>query len=176
MPALTSSPSTTPRGARDEWETPPELFAAINARFHFTLDVAASDRNHKTARYFTSETPEGGGLNQSWQHEVVWCNPPYSEYATWLWKAHRETRVIKDARATVVLLLPVVTDTRAFHVWVARANALWFIKGRVRFLSPEGPAKNSPNFASMLAIFRDGGQWINQQVEWFDPHRGGLMH
>lgn len=35
------------------WETPQKLFDELDAEFHFTLDVAASDENHKCARYFT---------------------------------------------------------------------------------------------------------------------------
>ena len=34
------------------WETPQRLFDELDAEFHFTLDVAASDENHKCARYF----------------------------------------------------------------------------------------------------------------------------
>lgn len=49
--------------ATDEWETPQDLFDKLNSVFHFTLDVCASDENHKCAKYFTREQD---GLKQSW--------------------------------------------------------------------------------------------------------------
>lgn len=48
---------------RSDWETPRELFQALDAEFHFTLDVCASEKNHKLERYFT---PEQNGLSQDW--------------------------------------------------------------------------------------------------------------
>lgn len=45
------------------WETPQRLFDELDAEFHFTLDVAASDENHKCARYFTQNDD---GLRQNW--------------------------------------------------------------------------------------------------------------
>ena len=45
------------------WETPQRLFDELDAEFHFTLDAAASDENHKCARYFTQNDD---GLRQNW--------------------------------------------------------------------------------------------------------------
>ena len=45
------------------WETPQRLFDELDAEFHFTLDAAASDGNHKCARYFTQSDD---GLRQNW--------------------------------------------------------------------------------------------------------------
>lgn len=46
-----------------DWATPPDFFAALHARFAFTLDAAASAENAKCAHYFT---PEQDGLSQNW--------------------------------------------------------------------------------------------------------------
>lgn len=48
---------------KDDWETPQSLFDKLNEHFHFTLDAAASDSNHKLPRYYTKETD---GLIQDW--------------------------------------------------------------------------------------------------------------
>lgn len=48
---------------KDDWETPQSLFDQLHAHFHFTLDAAASDSNHKLPRYYTKETD---GLSQDW--------------------------------------------------------------------------------------------------------------
>lgn len=47
----------------DEWATPPELFEALNNEFDFTLDVCATEKNHKCKRYFTQAD---NGLSQKW--------------------------------------------------------------------------------------------------------------
>ena len=47
----------------DEWETPQWLFDELNDEFHFTLDPAATDENHKCDRYFTKEDD---GLSKMW--------------------------------------------------------------------------------------------------------------
>jgi hypothetical protein len=43
----------------------------LHERFHFTVDVAASDRNHKLPRYHTRSN---NGLTASWAGERVYCN------------------------------------------------------------------------------------------------------
>jgi len=57
-----------------EWSTPQDLYDKLNEEFRFTVDVAASDDNHKTAFYYTEDE---NGLVQDWSEESVWCNPPY---------------------------------------------------------------------------------------------------
>ena len=65
-----------------DWETPQSLFDKLHEHFHFTLDAAASDSNHKLPRYYTKETD---GLAQDWGGERVFCNPPYGNVETGLW-------------------------------------------------------------------------------------------
>ena len=57
-----------------EWETPQELFRALDAEFHFTLDPCSTDENAKCAKHYTKKQD---GLAQDWTGETVWCNPPY---------------------------------------------------------------------------------------------------
>lgn len=49
--------------ATDDWATPQALFDALDRTFRFTLDVCASEENHKCAKYFTKEQD---GLKQDW--------------------------------------------------------------------------------------------------------------
>jgi len=83
----------------DDRATSPELFDALNARFGFTLDVAAAAHNAKCARYFSVED---NGLMQSWAGERVWCNPPYSDIRPWVEKAWMEL----DHVEVIAMLLP----------------------------------------------------------------------
>lgn len=47
----------------DEWSTPQSLFDELDKEFHFDLDAAADDLNHKCSRYFTIKDD---GLTQNW--------------------------------------------------------------------------------------------------------------
>src|SRR5688572_30561268 len=83
----------------DDRATPPEWFAELQERFKFTLDAAAAAHNTKLPRYFNYEA---NGLAQSWAGERVWCNPPFSNLAAWVKKAHEES----TGCPLIVLLLP----------------------------------------------------------------------
>lgn len=48
---------------KSDWETPQDLFDSLNSEFHFTLDAAASDSNHKLPHYYTEKED---GLAQDW--------------------------------------------------------------------------------------------------------------
>lgn len=125
----------------DDRETPPELFDPLNARFGFTLDVAASAGNAKCARYFTRED---NGLEQSWAGERVWCNPPYSDIGSWIIKAWRESA----SASLIVLLVP--SNRTEQRWWQAHIEPfrdgnghdpcctlrVEFLAGRQRFIAP----------------------------------------
>lgn len=48
---------------KDDWETPQSFFDQLNSKYHFSIDLAASDSNHKCARYFTEKDD---ALQQDW--------------------------------------------------------------------------------------------------------------
>lgn len=48
---------------KSDWETPQDLFNKLHDEFHFTLDAAASEHNHKLPRYYTESE---NGLAQDW--------------------------------------------------------------------------------------------------------------
>lgn len=135
-PALFSSNS-------DEWRTPKKVFDEYNAKYNFTLDAAASDENALCKKYYTKET---NGMIKSWQDEIVWLNPPYSEIAKWVSKARMEWEY---NNATVVMLIPSRTDTRYWHEHIFPHAKINFIKGRLKF----SESKNSAPFPSAIVIF-----------------------
>lgn len=137
-----------------EWETPNDLFMALDDEFSFDLDPAATPENAKCHRYYTAPTtgPHGyiwnGGLNLPWNGRVF-LNCPYGrEIGKWVEKAFSETVVLKRC-PIAVCLLPARTDTRWFHDWCLSANHIRFIKGRIQFVG----AKHAAPFPSMLVIF-----------------------
>jgi len=137
---LTSSKS-------DSWGTPQDFFNELNSEFNFTLDPCCAHWNHKCRKYYTEEDD---GLSKSWEGEIVFLNPPYSQSKLWIIKAAKE-------KCVSVLLLPSRTDTKVFHEYIYnKPNAeIRFIKGRLKFETGDSRVKNSAPFPSMLVIFRN---------------------
>jgi len=142
------------RAIRDaDWEP-------LHARFRFTIDAAASAHNAKLPRYWTLEDDS---LSQSWKHERVWCNPPYSNISPWVDKAWTEwgKRLCPDL---IVMLLPA---NRTEQLWWQNAVEpllreqrgdfhCEFLAGRMRFDRPGaviGPKGDRPPFGCCLLIW-----------------------
>ena len=159
---------TDKRGSRDEVDdrgTDPAFFASLEERFgRFTLDVAAAPHNAKCERYFTREQ---NGLDLSWGGHRVWCNPPYSDIRSWVWKAWQEFTYAEFPPELIVMLLPA---NRVEQKWwqelvepyrdgKARDDFLRveFLPGRMRFDRPgwtPGPKGDRPPFGCCLLIWR----------------------
>lgn len=149
------------RGAtnRDDLGTDPALFARLDARFHFTLDVAATPANAKCDRYFTLADD---GLGEEWAGERVWCNPPYSQIRAWVEKAWAEWGEGCWRPELIVMLLPANRTEQGWWqdlVEPHRASAFFhveFLRGRQRFMMPGaesiGPNERPP-FGSCLLIW-----------------------
>lgn len=139
--------------AVDDRATPPEMFGPLDARYRFTLDVAASAGNTKCPRFFSIADD---GLTQSWAGERVWCNPPFSNIEPWTVKAHNA------AAALVVMLLPA---NRTEQGWWQRQIepgrlsgrlSVDFLPGRLRFIragaDTVGPNERPP-FGCCLVVW-----------------------
>ena len=127
----------------NEWATPQDFFDTLNKEFNFTLDPCATKENAKCAKFYTEED---NGLSQSWDNEVVFCNPPYGrQIKDWVKKA-------SEAKGgVVVMLIPARTDTSYFHNYIYYNSEIRFIRGRLKF----GNAVASAPFPSMLVIFKN---------------------
>lgn len=131
-----------------EWATPQKLFDELDREFGFTLDVCASEENHKCPRFYSKKD---NALELPWQG-VCWMNPPYGRTQTgkWIAKASAESK----RGSTVVCLIPARTDTRWFHEFIYGKAEVRFIKGRLKFEADGLAGKNSAPFPSMIVIFR----------------------
>ena len=133
----------------DEWETPQALFDTLHDEFVFRLDAAASVHNTKCKRYFSRDED---ALTADWIGSV-WLNPPYSQCADFIAKAHSESL----RGVTTVALLPSRTDTRWWHGYVwdkdrhmpRNGVEVRFLRGRLRFVG----AKSSAPFPSVVVVF-----------------------
>ena len=132
----------------DEWATPDDFFALLDAEFHFTLDPCATAENAKTAIFFTKDMD---GLKPvTWRYRTVFVNPPYSQIKEWVEACYVAAH---KHYALVVMLIPSRTDTRYWHNYIMRgASEVRFVRGRLKF----GGSKNSAPFPSAVVVFRPG--------------------
>lgn len=135
-----------PQAKSVEWETPQDLFDELNEEFNFTLDPCATPENAKCVKFFTKKED---GLSQSWAGERVFMNPPYGkEAANWIAKAYFESQYAE----IIVGLLPARTDVRWFHDFIYRKAEVRFLKGRLKFVGPNGKASSS-TFPSIIVVW-----------------------
>jgi hypothetical protein len=120
--------------ARQNWKTPKAFYRALDSEFKFDFDPCPA-----------KQRPFIDGLSIEWG-EISYCNPPYSECASWCKKAYEESLKGK----TIVMLIPSRTDTRYWHDYVMKASEIRFIKGRLKF---DDQKHNAP-FPSAIVIFK----------------------
>lgn len=130
------------KAGKDEWLTPPEIVRALGA---FDLDPC-SPINRPWATAAKHFTINDNGLMLPWEGRV-WCNPPYGkEAASWLEKCamHGNAIALTFAR----------TETQMFFksVW-PYADALLFIKGRLKFYHVTGEQGDSAGAPSVLIAY-----------------------
>lgn len=119
------------------YETPRDLYAKLDAEFHFDLDPCPFNPD------FHGPLFSFDGLNISWKGKRVFCNPPYGKAIPRFMGKAREADV-------AVFLIPARTDTKWFHeVALPHAREIRFLRGRLRFEN----AKNPAPFPCMLVIF-----------------------
>lgn len=137
------------------WQTPPELVSAVRVYFGGVIpfDAATTRGNPCRADSFCVTR----GLTMEWPRQV-WCNPPYGvAIRDWLAKMGREAEPQMDGRVwtpglEIVTLLPCSRWEQAyFQQFLERANAVCWIRKRVRFINPETGDRPSGNpYASMF--------------------------
>jgi len=120
-----------PWRSRQNWGTPRDLFGSLHDEFNFTLDGAADANNHLLPRYYSLAQ---NSLEQSWQGERVFLNPPYVFTLKFVEKAFKEA----EQDCLVCMLLPVRTGNRAWQQYVLpRASEIRYIPGRITFVGAE---------------------------------------
>ena len=120
-----------------------DFFDELNSKYHFTLDVCATEADTKCERHYS---PEEDGLAQEWEG-VCWMNPPYGRNVTgkWVKKAVEESQ----KGCTVVSLLPARTDVAWWHDYVIPYGEITFVRGRLKF----GGSKDNAPFPSAVVVF-----------------------
>jgi len=134
---------------KDKWGTPQPFYNKLNSEFHFTLDPCCEVHTAKCAKFYTLED---NGLSKSWEGEIVFCNPPYSNGNIDLWMEKCYLESLKP-NTTVVALVAVSTSARWFHGFVLNKAELRFVERRIRFVG----APYTATFSSVVVVFGRSG-------------------
>lgn len=163
--------------ANDLWQTPPEIYAALDAEFNFRADMAASRESAKCDLFFTEEDDS---LSLSWVWEIrsrstfdpinpwVWLNPPYSNPLPWVIKAIEAQTAMRGIG--VVMLLNNDPSVRWFRKALDTVSEI-----RITTSNDE----DKPNYRNGRIAFIDEYGMPNHQnnkgqvIFVFDPHRIG---
>lgn len=135
----------------DCFETPLHLFNQLDKIFCFTVDAACSTSNCKCQRGFYFD--EGhDGLEESWQNERVFCNPPFSTKAKWIEKAHNSVQ--NDGCPICVMILPTnCIESEAFQKYIYPNYHFEVLKGRVCFIDPETKQPKQGNNSGTIIVY-----------------------
>lgn len=136
---------------RDSRFTPPQFLEGLSAAFgDIDLDPCGHELSPVVARRRILPSEGGDGLAEPWSGRLAFVNPPYSELLTWLRRAHEQWRL--GNVETVVCLVPVRTDSSWFHETLSGDADIFLLRGRVRFLSPDGRAQPTPFSLMVLSM------------------------
>lgn len=128
-------------GQSDEWYTPKYIFDALNTKFH--VDVAApKDRSllHVPAFDFI----DSDSLSKEWAG-YIWMNPPFggrNGIVPWLDKFF--------AHGHGIALAPDRTSAPWWQEACRKADGIFLISGKVKFIKPDGTLGNSPSTGTTL--------------------------
>lgn len=131
------------KSGTDEWYTPRSIFEPLG---QFDLDPCAPvEPLWKIAA--NSYTKLDDGLSKKWQGRV-WLNPPYSRPLV-----DRFVEKLAEHGNGIALLFN-RCDNRLFHdIIFPKADAILFIRGRVKFCMPDGTQCGTPGCGSVLIAF-----------------------
>jgi phage N-6-adenine-methyltransferase len=141
----------------DTFETPDFLFQELNHRFAFDVDAACTSQNKKLANGFTVDLGING-LKVSWGGLRVFCNPPFSDKAAWINKAHEEVQ--NNNCPLVVMILPTNSMSASFWDDVIYPNYKFdVLRGRVQYIHPitKKPAAGNNSGTTVVYFWKKPG-------------------
>lgn len=142
-----SMPKQSRTTSRQDYETPPELLAAVERRFgRLHVDLAARADNAKAPIF---APPERDSLSLSWAREFAgkrcWLNPPFANIDPWAEKCASAS----SAGLHIVMLTPASIGANWFAEHVHGKAVVLALSPRITFVGATDPYPKD----CMLSIF-----------------------
>jgi len=130
----------------NEWYTPIKYIESARVVMgSIDLDPASSLIANKSIRAQTIYTKDDDGLSKKW-HGNIWMNPPYAQP---LINQFCEKIVSEDFDQAITLVNN-ATETAWGNILLSKADAVCFVKGRIKFVAPDGSLGDSPLQGQMI--------------------------
>ena len=146
-------PHVSNNSGNNEWYTPTKYIEiAREVMGSIDTDPATSEvanRNVQATTYFTAED---NGLEQEW-HGNVWMNPPYAQPLISQFSEKLIEELENGNTKQAMVLVNNATDTVWFNNLAAHAKAIWFIKGRIKFIDINGEPGGAPLQGQCILYF-----------------------
>ena len=150
--------------AKDDWNTPASLLVLVRQLGAIGLDPCSNAGSIVGAKVEWRLDHGDEGLALPWTgYGLTYVNPPYGAgIIDWVAKGATEFTAGIACENELVVLLPARTDTRWLQRWAAQADAICFLRGRLRFLG----APSSAPFPSCVAYW---GPRVQSFIDTFAP-------
>jgi len=162
-------PHVTNNSGNNEWYTPREYIDIARAAMgSIDCDPASSEVANKIVDAGTFYTYEDDGLQQDWNGNV-WMNPPYSSDLINKFSEKLVNEIEYGNTKQACVLVNNATETKWFQTMAEKAQAIWFIKTRIKFLNSDGVPQNTPLQGQCILYFGDN-------VDLFAEKCDGLVY
>ena len=152
----------------NEWYTPPKYIdIAREVMGSIDTDPATSELANRNVQAKTYYTEEDNGLDKEW-HGNVWMNPPYAQPLISQFSDKLIEELDNGNAKQAMVLVNNATDTVWFNNLAKHATAIWFIKGRIKFIDVHGNPGGAPLQGQCVLYFGDN-------VDSFAEHCEGLV-
>jgi ribosomal protein L35AE/L33A len=152
-----------PCTGNQEWNTPARIIeASRRAMGGIDCDPASNDEAQKTVQASVYYTKERSGLGAPWCGRV-WLNPPYSSKLLGAFIRAFFREYLGGRAHQACILINNNTDTAGCQSLLRTADAVCFVKGRLRF---GGRSAGQPLQGQIVFYFGD------QRARFLDAFRG----
>jgi ParB family chromosome partitioning protein len=166
---LEKRPHVAYNSGDNEWYTPPEYIeAARRTMGDIDVDPASSEAANRIVQAKVFYTAEQDGLQQEWRGRV-WLNPPYAQPLVNKFCAALVAKVRSGEVSQACVLTNNATETSWFQELLTVASALCLIKGRVKFLDPDGLPTGAPLQGQIVSYIGPHVEKFAKEFRKFGP-------
>lgn len=149
----------------NEWYTPPKYIdIAREVMGSIDTDPATSELANRNVQAKTYYTAEDNGLDKEW-HGNVWMNPPYAQPLISQFSEKLVEELSNGNAEQAMVLVNNATDTVWFNNLAKHASAIWFIKGRIKFIDVEGNPGGAPLQGQCILYFGENASKFMERCE-----------
>lgn len=149
----------TEKALRQEWETPDDFFAVINAEFNFELDACATHENTKVPDNYFTKSDDALSDDAVWVNtfyagniERVFCNPGFSKPFPWFMRSFAEAQKFPSS---VVVQMGLLSSSTDWAAWCdINATEIRELRPRVNYIAPPGIDQTTNPRECAMYVFR----------------------